>query len=825
MTAPEGPASENALARSQSSLRARPLLWAALALAVLLAGTAVATVFTARVADDNARKRVERDGGAAVQALDRRLVAYGDVLVAVRGLLEVDPHPSRARFAKFVRSLQIEERYPGVRTVSFARSVDEVALSGYVRGQRKAPRGRTDGYPPFAVHPRRRHPRRLMVLDRLEPIAGNEKALGLDLLTNPARAAAVERTLNTGRPAASAPTQLVQDPSGRPGFVFMLAVRDIGGPLTSARTGRLHGVVTAAFNIDELLGGALATRAEDHELEVYDVGLSTASAHAAPLAANLIHDSDRTPDAARGVDRRRALLSPLDIGGRRWLVYYAPRGGHASAPGGELPWIVAVAGTLGSLLASWLLLNLARGRTIALTLARRMTRDLERAERQTRQILETGHDAYVSIDAHGVIIEWNPQAQTTFGWSRDEAVGRVLADTIIPERFRDAHWLGIERFLAGASPTVLGRRIELPALHRDGRELPIEMTISATRTEDATTFHAFLHDISERKHAEDRMREDARVRAAISVATGALSLSADPGVARSAVCDAVRDLTRAAEVWLAEPDGDGRLVVTAAAGPEIPLVSVQIAREQSAMTVAFLARSPFFVADAASNPAVSARLAKLVGAASVFCYPVLLDDEAVGVISIWWTDTVVHPPEHVTAAVALLAGHAAAGIERSDLLARLESMVRTDALTGLPNRRAWDEALPREIERARRDKRPLTVAMLDMDHFSAYNEQHGHPGGDRLLKEAAAGWRSALRTVDTVARYGGEEFGLILPGAGPDEALAAIERARHATPAGQTCSAGIAHWDGSESAVALIARADRALYRAKQNGRNQAALA
>lgn len=809
------------LARSRRRVAARPLRWAALTLAVLLAATAGATAFTARVADDNARKRVQRDGGAAVQALDRRLAAYGDVLVAVRGFFEVDPHPTRARFAKFVRSLQLEQRYPGVRAVSFASSVDEISRTGYLRGQRAA----AGDYPPFAIHPARPHPRRLMVLDRLEPIVGNEAALGLDLLGDPVRAAAVERTLNTGLPAATAPTQLVQDTGRRVAFVVMLAARDIDGPLTDARTGRLRGVVTAAFDVDELLGGVLGRLAGDYDLEVYDVGLSAASAHPAPSAANLIHDADGTVDALGGVDARRALLSPLVVGGRRWLVYYEPRGARAATPGGEVPWIVAVGGTLASLLLSWLLLNLARGRTVALALARRMTCDLERSERQTRQILETGHDAYVSIDAHGVIADWNPHAEATFGWTRDEVVGRGLADTIVPERFRVAHRLGIERLVGGGAPTLLGRRIEVLALHRDGHELPIEMTISATPSQDGTTFHAFLHDISERKRAEDRMREDARVMAAISEATGALSLSSDPSVAWSAICDAVRDLTDATDVWLGQPDGAGRLVMTASAGRDVPPISVEIAREQSAMVVAFLARSPVFVADTATSPLASPRLVERTGAASVFCYPVLLDDEAVGVLIAWWTSPVDHPAEHVTNAVALLAAHAAASIERSGLLERLESMVRTDPLTGLPNRRVWDEELPREIERARRDARPLAVAMLDMDHFGAYNERHGHPGGDRLLKEAAAGWRSALRSVDTVARCGGEEFGLILPGAGPDEALAIIERARRATPGGQTCSAGIAHWDGAESSAALIERADRALYRAKQDGRDQAVLA
>jgi diguanylate cyclase (GGDEF)-like protein len=111
--------------------------------------------------------------------------------------------------------------------------------------------------------------------------------------------------------------------------------------------------------------------------------------------------------------------------------------------------------------------------------------------------------------------------------------------------------------------------------------------------------------------------------------------------------------------------------------------------------------------------------------------------------------------------------------------------------------------------------------MLDMDHFSAYNTAHGHPGGDRLLKACGAAWRAVLRGADTLARCGGEEFGVLLPETGRDEALAVIQRVRAATPDSETCSAGIAEWDGSESAGELVARADEALYAAKMAGRDR----
>jgi diguanylate cyclase (GGDEF)-like protein len=154
------------------------------------------------------------------------------------------------------------------------------------------------------------------------------------------------------------------------------------------------------------------------------------------------------------------------------------------------------------------------------------------------------------------------------------------------------------------------------------------------------------------------------------------------------------------------------------------------------------------------------------------------------------------------------------------LYREVERLARTDGLTGVANRRAWDEALPQELTRSARSGRGLCVALLDLDHFKAYNDRHGHQAGDRLLKAAAAAWLGKLRRTDLLARYGGEEFAALLPDCGLDDAMEIAERLRTAQPE-VTCSVGLAAWDGREDAVRLVARADRALYAAKAGGRNR----
>jgi diguanylate cyclase (GGDEF)-like protein/PAS domain S-box-containing protein len=159
--------------------------------------------------------------------------------------------------------------------------------------------------------------------------------------------------------------------------------------------------------------------------------------------------------------------------------------------------------------------------------------------------------------------------------------------------------------------------------------------------------------------------------------------------------------------------------------------------------------------------------------------------------------------------------------ERENLLAEVAALARSDALTGLPNRRALDEQLPREMARALRAESHLCLAIVDMDRFKAYNDTYGHLAGDILLRDCAVAWDSELRGEDTLVRFGGEEFLVVLPDARLDQAAEVVERLRAATPGGQTCSAGLACWDFAETGEDLIARADVALYRAKASGRDR----
>jgi len=157
---------------------------------------------------------------------------------------------------------------------------------------------------------------------------------------------------------------------------------------------------------------------------------------------------------------------------------------------------------------------------------------------------------------------------------------------------------------------------------------------------------------------------------------------------------------------------------------------------------------------------------------------------------------------------------------RSMLLDQLQDIALTDELTGLPNRRRWQDDLDRELARARRSGNGLCVAMVDLDGFKAFNDEHGHQAGDSVLRTTAEAWSEVLRATDMLARYGGDEFLLLLPDCPVDEALTVISRLRTATPAELTCSIGLTASAGEDAPERVLSRADAALYDAKRQGRN-----
>lgn len=164
----------------------------------------------------------------------------------------------------------------------------------------------------------------------------------------------------------------------------------------------------------------------------------------------------------------------------------------------------------------------------------------------------------------------------------------------------------------------------------------------------------------------------------------------------------------------------------------------------------------------------------------------------------------------------------------------LARLAITDPITELNNHRRFQDALKIEVQRSQRHERPVSLLMIDIDHFKNYNDQYGHPAGDRLLADLSKRIVASVRTLDIVARYGGEEFAVIMPDTIADDALRVAERIRLAVAdeafavfhspekAKITVSIGVASLKPN---FELVEEADKALYKAKNSGRNRSLLA
>ena len=412
---------------------------------------------------------------------------------------------------------------------------------------------------------------------------------------------------------------------------------------------------------------------------------------------------------------------------------------------------------------------------------------------------------------------------------RDSYCGR-MAEDLGPRRCDDLSAdavyarLDLQQQLGAVS--YLGVPLELSDGSRVGSLAALSRTPSRFTDADEQLFGVLARVLSSELEREsstrdlqrmsETLREHARGLAALGRVTKALSGSRD---ARPAVCRAACEVTSSPVAFLLEPSGR-EFVSTAMVGVDIAPVTIQPRPESEYGSRAFTSRQSYFVADARSHPALAAPLVEATGARSALFEPVLRGEQIAGVLILIWRHAVESIPDAVADMLSLLAAQAAVAIEREELRSRVGALALSDPLTGLGTRRTWDDELPRELARARRSESPVSIAVLDLDHLSAFNMLRGEQEGDRLVKESAASWRAQLREVDMIARLDGAEFGVILPDCGLGEACDVLDRVRAMTPRGQSASAGVARWDGEEPADLLLARCADALAAAKSAGRD-----
>ena len=441
---------------------------------------------------------------------------------------------------------------------------------------------------------------------------------------------------------------------------------------------------------------------------------------------------------------------------------------------------------------------------------------LRATDRRHRTLLDHIPQTTITVFDHDLRVRFAGGAAADFGGrTPNEVEGKFLLGHI-PQAQREPLLIHFRAALRGEQ-----RSFEYHS-NESGRDYWVRIVPLADSKGEVTGGLSVALDISDRSQMERDLGTRAAGVDAVTNATRALARSVDPTAARVAVCDGARRVAGAPVAALFEPGPGGHsLIPEACVGADLHGLELPLGNGDAGAMLAYTRAEEVFISLGDGEAEADREFLRRAEARAVLWHPVVRDRAAIGVLAIAWREEVAGISLRLSTMIDLLGAEAAVAIGRADLLGQLEHMARTDALTGLPNRRHWEQQLPRELSRAWRDQHPICVAMLDLDHFKAYNDRRGHQAGDGLLREAAVAWRTALRPYDILARYGGEEFAVILPGCDVADAVVLVERLRAFTPEGESCSAGIAEWDGEEQPDALVGRADAALYEAKRAGRDR----
>ena len=471
-------------------------------------------------------------------------------------------------------------------------------------------------------------------------------------------------------------------------------------------------------------------------------------------------------------------------------------------------------------------------------------------------ILNHVNDAVISFGESGHIQLFNKQAEHLFGYRFNDVINQSVL-LLIPLHLRDEAW----RLFSDAQKTDFCTTTEFLAQRLDGEVFPVEFSCRCIRLSGKDQFVVTLRDISSRKEMEAALHFHIALEGFISSVATDLINRPTPHIS-AAIDGALSTMglmcnLHRCYVLLESPDTRNLSCTNEWNATGISSLRErwqQMSKEMAPLFERRLSNSENIVVndvDAMNDSIEKAQLRKR-GVKTLLLLPLRMDERVKGVLGLestaaarQWTDVEISLLSLIAAVFANAFARQrrelaleALSSELADANVRLHQQARRDSLTGIHNRRHFDEVLEQEYRRALRDRKPLAVLICDVDFFKPYNDLYGHPAGDAcLVKVALVLTESFQRSGDLCARYGGEEFVVLMAGLSGEQALQAAERARrlladaalpHARGVNSivTASFGLASMspDSPIPVKELLQAADQGLYRSKESGRNRCTL-
>ncbi|WP_252274423.1 CHASE domain-containing protein [Pseudomonas subflava] len=463
---------------------------------LLLCGLGSLVFWQWHTLEKTSRQAQEQRFNLAVDGVElgvrERMRAYEMVLRSMAGLMAGSDSVSDLEWQRATDQLQLQEQYPGIQALSWSRYLRRGELAAFVEAVRADGRGDFQVYPPGE---REAH----LVADFINPLNWrNRRVVGFDMYSEATRRATIERARDSGEAALTGPLRLRQETEKdvQTGMLLYLPVFRQNAPMSTVegRRAALLGMVAGTFRLDDLMQGILGSSAAQFEVTLIDLGDTD---H--PL---LSRDDLFTPTPRFQAQRT------LSIYGRDWQLGVASTSAYEAA----LSDVGQPVGLIFGLLAAALLALLVGGflflRERALNQSEVQRRRLHESEVRFRLVVEASPNAIVLVDQAGNVAMVNRQVELLFGYERAELLGQPV-ERLLPEPLRQGHVAMRQAFHRAPEQRRMGGNRELFGQHRDGRLIPLEVGLAPIRAGDELLVQAVIIDISERKDAEQRLREQA----------------------------------------------------------------------------------------------------------------------------------------------------------------------------------------------------------------------------------------------------------------------------------------------------------------------------